>query len=172
MAKRIEDYAIIGNCETIAVVGRDGSIDWLCLPRFDSAACFAALLGTDDQGRWQIAPVADSNRTSRRYRENTLILETKFENDQGSVLLTDCMSRRDGICNLVRRVQGLSGRVSMHMDLVVRFDYGSAVPWVSRCEDGRTQFVVGPDRLMLQSGVEIEKPQYAHAGAIRRPRRR
>jgi GH15 family glucan-1,4-alpha-glucosidase len=155
MASRIEDYAVIGNCETMALVGLNGSIDWLCLPRFDSAACFAALLGDDSNGRWQIAPTDPVTKSSRRYRDGSMVLETIFETATGSVVLVDCMTRRDGSCNVLRQVRGLRGQVIMHMDLLVRFDYGASVPWVSRADDGRIQFVVGPDRLLLQSGVDI-----------------
>jgi len=152
---RIEDYAVIGNCETMALVGRNGSIDWLCLPRFDAAACFAALLGDESHGRWLIAPAGEVTRSSRRYRDGTLILETTFETATGAVVLTDCMTRREGTCDLLRRVRGLRGRVAMQAELTGRMDYGSAVPWVSRAEDGRIQFVVGPDRLMLQTSVAV-----------------
>jgi GH15 family glucan-1,4-alpha-glucosidase len=155
MQSLIEDYAIIGNCETVALVARNGAIDWLCLPRFDSAACFAALLGTDDHGRFLIAPVEEAC-ISRAYRGRTLILETVFETKSGAMKLIDFMTGRDNSCNLIRRVQGLRGTVEMWLDLAVRFDYGAAVPWVTRSEDGRVVFVSGPDRLTLQAGVEIE----------------
>jgi GH15 family glucan-1,4-alpha-glucosidase len=156
MASRIEDYAVIGNCETMALVSRDGCIDWLCLPRFDSAACFAALLGDDSNGNWRISASGAEAKTSRRYREGTLILETVFETATGTTLLIDCMSRSAGKSNLLRRVRGLTGEVEMMTDLAIRFDYGVSVPWVSRTDDGRTQFIVGPDRLLLQASVEVE----------------
>jgi GH15 family glucan-1,4-alpha-glucosidase len=155
MAGLIEDYALIGNCETAALVGRDGAIDWLCLPRFDSSACFAALLGDESNGRWKIAPAAPA-KISRRYRAGTLVLETTFETDEGAAILTDCMSWRDGAADIVRQVRGLRGRVAMRMDLVVRFDYGASVPWVSRHDDGRVIFVAGPNRLVLQAGTEVD----------------
>jgi GH15 family glucan-1,4-alpha-glucosidase len=151
---RIEDYAVIGNCETVALVGRNGSIDWLSLPRFDSAACFAALLGDPQNGRWLIAPVEDS-RITRRYRGDTLILETVFETAAGAVRVTDFMSRRERVSDLVRVVRGLKGRVAMRTELIVRFDYGSIVPWVSRAQDGRLQFTAGPDQLLLDTAVEV-----------------
>lgn len=151
MPSKIEDYAIIGNCETAALVDRDGSIDWLCLPRFDSAACFAALLGDPSHGRWQMAPAEDVYRATRRYRGSSLILETDFEVGKGAVRLTDFMTRSGGGCEVIRRVSGLRGNVAMHSELRVRLDYGSAVPWVTRLEDGRIKYVVGPDRLILQS---------------------
>ena len=151
----IEDYAVIGNCETMALVSRNGSVDWLCLPRFDSAACFAALLGDSGNGCWQIAP-RDEARITRRYRDGTLILETSFETATGAVMLIDCMTRQEGSSSLLRRVRGLRGKVTMQSDLTVRFDYGNSIPWVSRSVDRRIQFVAGPDRLMLQSDVEMK----------------
>lgn len=151
MPCRIEDYAIIGNCETVALVGRDGSIDWLGLPRFDSAACFAALLGDPRHGRWLIAPADAVRSVVRTYCGDTLILETVFRTDAGAVRLTDFMIRRDGAADLVRVVTGLDGTVAMRMELIVRFDYGSVVPWVSRQEDGRLQYTAGPDRLLLET---------------------
>src|SRR4051794_3848802 len=132
----IEDYALIGDCETAALVGRDGSVDWLCWPCFDSEACFAALLGTAEHGRWLIAPSAKRSRVTRRYRGDTLILETRFETEQGSVLLVDFMPPRSLHSNLVRLVFGEHGCVQMHTELVVRFGYGARVPWVNRQEDG------------------------------------
>ncbi len=125
MPGRIEDYAIIGNCETIALVGCDGSIDWLGLPRFDSAACFSALLGDPRHGRWLIEPVEASNRT-RRYRGDTLILETSFETERGVVSVIDFIARRPEISDVVRLVRGVRGTVPMRTEIVVRFDYGSA----------------------------------------------
>ena len=155
MTQRIEDYALIGNCETTALVGRDGSIDWLSLPRFDSAACFAALLGAPENGCWRMAPTAAVQRTSRQYRGNTLILETLFETATGTVCLTDLLIRRDGAADLIRQVRGVSGSVAMRTELVVRFDYGSVVPWVSRREDGRLELTAGPDRLILDTAVPL-----------------
>ncbi|MGA8582826.1 MAG: glycoside hydrolase family 15 protein [Roseiarcus sp.] len=153
MPLRIEDYAVIGNGETVALVGRDGSIDWLCLPRFDSSACFCALLGSPEHGRWLIAPAQNDIRITRRYFGDTLILETIFTTASGSASLIDFMYRRDGASELVRIVRGLQGQVSMRTELIVRFDYGSIVPWVSQQEDGRLQFIAGPDRLLLDSPV-------------------
>ena len=132
---RIEDYALIGDCQTAALVGRDGSIDWLCWPRFDSPACFAALLGTREHGRWRIAPADPDARARRRYRDDTLILETEFECGDGTVTITDFMPVREWESDLVRIVTGKRGRVAMELDLVLRFDYGSAVPWVTRLAD-------------------------------------
>jgi GH15 family glucan-1,4-alpha-glucosidase len=154
MPLRIEDYAVIGNCETAALVGRDGSIDWLCLPRFDSAACFSALLGEPDHGRWLIAPAQNDVQITRRYLDNTLVLETIFTTANGSVSLTDFMYRRNGSSELVRIVRGLQGEVAMLTEIVVRFDYGAIVPWVSQQDDGRLQFIAGPDRVLLDTTVQ------------------
>jgi GH15 family glucan-1,4-alpha-glucosidase len=154
MPLRIEDYAVIGNCETAALVGRDGSIDWLCLPRFDSAACFSALLGGPEHGRWRIAPTQNDLEVARRYVSDTLVLETVFTTAQGSASLTDFMYRRDGSSELVRIVRGLQGEVAMRTELIVRFDYGAIVPWVSQQEDGRLQFIAGPDRVLLDTNVQ------------------
>lgn len=158
MPGRIEDYAVIGNCETMALVGRDGSIDWLGLPRFDSPACFAALLGDTGHGRWQIAPKGEA-RTSRRYDGNSLILETTFETAEGAVTLTDFMTRREGVSDLVRIVHGVRGKVTMATELIVRFDYGRVVPWVTRREDGRHEMVAGPDRLIVDTPVKLRGEQ-------------
>jgi GH15 family glucan-1,4-alpha-glucosidase len=154
MASRIEDYAIIGDHHSAALVGLDGSIDWLCLPRFDSGACFAALLGTRDNGRWQIAPAGGVKQVRRRYRPETLILETEFETEDGTVRLTDTMPLRDTEANVVRLVEGLRGRVPMQMELVMRFDYGAVVPWV-RSDSGHLRAIAGPDALHLHSGVDV-----------------
>ena len=119
MPCQIEDYAVIGNCESAAMVGCNGSIDWLAVPRFDSAACFAALLGGPENGRWLIAPLEESY-TSRRYRPGTLVLETHFENAAGASILTDAMGRRDGCCDLVRIIRGARGRMRLRMELIIR----------------------------------------------------
>src|SRR5690606_29929543 len=149
---RIEDYALIGDCETAALVGRDGSIDWLCLPRFDSAACMAALLGTAEHGRWKIAPAGEIRRIERRYQPGTLILETDFETDEGAVRLIDFMPIRDGEADLIRIVHGLRGRVSMCLELVLRLDYGAVVPWVEHTPEG-IRAIAGPDALRLRTPV-------------------
>jgi GH15 family glucan-1,4-alpha-glucosidase len=153
LALRIEDYAVIGNRATAALVGKDGSIDWLGFPRFDSEACFAALLGTAENGRWLIAPKAKPARVNRRYREGTLILETAFETPDGAVTLTDCMQRRDGPGDVLRVVRGTRGRVPMQMELRIRFGYGELVPWVTRLPDGRVRAVAGPHQLVLETAV-------------------
>jgi GH15 family glucan-1,4-alpha-glucosidase len=152
MTRRIVDYALIGNCETVALVGRDGSIDWMGMPRFDSGACFAALLGDASHGRWLVAPAGES-KVTRRYRGDTMILETLFDTSEGSVCVVDFMTRRDGVSDLVRVVQGMRGKVAMKTELVVRFDYGSVVPWVAKQPDGRLNFTAGPDRLSLATTV-------------------
>src|SRR3954467_14517453 len=147
MPLAIEDYALIGDCHTAALVGRNGSIDWLCLPRFDSGACFAALLGEPDNGRWLIAPAAGAvQKTERRYRHGTLVLETEFTTDSGTVRLIDCMPPRGDAPDVVRVVEGLSGHVTMQMELIIRFDYGAIVPWVRRA-GGRLVAIAGPDAL-------------------------
>jgi GH15 family glucan-1,4-alpha-glucosidase len=149
----IEDYALVGDTETAALVGRDGSIDWLCLPRFDSPACFASLLGDRSHGRWQLAP-ANTYRTEREYLPGTLVLSTTFHTPTGSARVLDCMPFRGGAADIVRVVEGLSGSVAMEMDLVVRFDYGATVPWVRRA-DGALCLVAGPDALELVTDVPI-----------------
>jgi GH15 family glucan-1,4-alpha-glucosidase len=151
----IEDYALIGDCETAALVGRDGSIDWLCLPRFDSPACFAALLGTPDNGRWLIAPAGEVSATRRRYREGTLVLETEHETATGVVTVTDAMPVRADAASVVRLVEGTRGRVRMRLELIIRFDYGSVIPWVRRTDDGLSA-LAGPDGVQLRTPVEVK----------------
>jgi GH15 family glucan-1,4-alpha-glucosidase len=153
MALPIEDYAIIGDTHTAALVSREGSIDWLCLPRFDSPACFAALLGEGRHGRWLIAPAGGVRSVQRRYRSDSLVLETEFRTSTGTVRLVDCMPPRHDDPDVARVVEGISGRVRMRMELVIRFDYGSVVPWV-RQRDGALQAVAGPDSLWLRTPVE------------------
>jgi len=155
MAGRIEDYALIGDFQTAALVGRDGSIDWLCLPRFDSGACFAALLGTEENGRWLLAPQGEVRRVTRRYRSETLILETDFETATGTVRLIDCMPPRTAEPDLVRMVVGLEGSVAMRMELIIRFDYGSIVPWVRRTQHG-LRAIAGPDLLEFCTPVALK----------------
>jgi GH15 family glucan-1,4-alpha-glucosidase len=153
----IENYALIGDTHTAALVGNDGSIDWLCLPRFDSGACFAALLGDETHGRWLLAPAGEVRRVRRRYRGPTLVLETEFETEDGTVRVIDCMPHRHEYADVVRLVEGVSGRVPMRMELIVRFDYGSIVPWVRRVgrDEGDTVLLAvgGPDALSLRSPV-------------------
>ena len=151
----IEHYALIGNTRAAGLVDRGGSIDWLCLPRFDSAACFAALLGERDNGRWQLKPEAAIKEVRRRYRPHTLVLETEFDTDEGTVRLVDCMAMLTGRTEVVRLVEGVSGRVTMHMEILVRFGYGAVVPWARRI-DGSLHFTAGPDSLRLRASVDVE----------------
>jgi GH15 family glucan-1,4-alpha-glucosidase len=151
---RIEDYGLIGDCETAALVGRDGSIDWLCWPAFDSDACFAALLGTPRNGRWIIAPSAEVTKSSRRYWDNTLILETRFETADGVVALIDFMPPRGTASDVVRLVRGVKGRVKLSMELVIRFGFGADIPWVKRTADGALLAIAGQDMTVLRTPVE------------------
>jgi GH15 family glucan-1,4-alpha-glucosidase len=151
---RIEDYGLIGDLQTAALVGRDGSIDWACFPRFDSGACFAALLGTTDHGRWLIAPRSDAWSPGRRYRENTLVLETEWETDGGKARVIDFMPPRGKAPDIVRIVEGLAGEVEFDSELVIRYDYGSTLPWVRRMDDDTRVAVAGPDGLCFRSAVE------------------
>ena len=155
MSQRIEDYALIGDCETAALVARSGSIDWLCWPRFDSGACFAALVGGPENGRWLVAPSDAPKTVSRRYRGDTLILETIFETAGGAVTLVDFMPSRRQASDLVRLVFGKHGQVRMRTELVVRFDYGSLVPWVTRHDDGTLLAISGPDMVALRTPVPL-----------------
>ena len=160
-APRIEDYAVLGDCETAALVSRDGSVDWLCWPRFDSPACFAALLGTPEHGRWRIAPVDPAPRRRRRYRGDTLILETEIETADGAVTLVEFMPLRGAQSDLVRMVVGRRGRVAMRTELVLRFDYGATVPWVTHRDDGdgprrgTLRAIAGPDMVTLRTDVPL-----------------
>jgi GH15 family glucan-1,4-alpha-glucosidase len=150
----IEDYALIGDCETAALVNRNGSIDWLCWPAFDSDACFAALLGDKQHGHWQIAPLGEVTKCSRKYRGDTLILETRLETADGAVTLIDFMPPRGAASDIVRIVRGEHGRVKLRMDLVVRFSFGVNIPWVRRTDDGALLGICGPDMAVLRTPVE------------------
>lgn len=152
---RIEDYAIIGDLHTAALVGRDGSIDWMCLPHFDSPACFAGLLDSPEAGRWLLAPTGAGTCTRRRYLPDTLILETEWDTPDGSVRVLDFMPIRDSTADVVRIVQGLSGSVPMYGELVLRFDYGKIVPWVRRTDSGISA-VAGPDAVYLATPAPTE----------------
>jgi GH15 family glucan-1,4-alpha-glucosidase len=154
MAARIEDYGLIGDLQTAALVSRHGCIDWLCFPRFDSGACFAALLGDEENGRWELSPDAPVTRATRRYREDTLVLETELETADGAVRLIDFMPPRGEAPEVVRIVEGVSGTVAMRMSLSIRFDYGWTIPWVRRREDGILA-IAGPDALFLATPVEL-----------------
>ena len=150
---RIEDYGLIGDLQTAALVGRDGSIDWACFPRFDSGACFAALLGTPDNGRWIVAPRGDAWEAGRRYRPRSLVLETEWETDGGAVRVIDFMPPRGKAPDIVRIVEGLRGEVAMSSELVIRYDYGLTIPWVRRVDDARL-CIAGPDALCFRTPVE------------------
>ena len=148
MAARIEDYGLIGDLQTAALVSRHGSIDWACFPRFDSGACFAKLLGDAENGQWSLAPIEEPRSARRRYRGDTLVLETELETDGGSIRLIDFMPPRGEAPDIVRIVEGVEGRVAVRMDLTIRFDYGSIVPWVRRRADGIGQW---PGRMLYTS---------------------
>ena len=143
---------MIGDCETAALVGRDGSIDWICWPAFDSEACFAALLGNENHGRWRIAPSADA-KVSRRYRGHTLILETTFETADGAVTIVDFMPPRGTASDIVRLVRGERGRVPMHMELILRFGFGADIPWVRRTVDNEILAIAGPEMTVLRTPI-------------------
>jgi len=151
----IEDYALIGDCHSGALVSKHGSIDWLCVPQFDSPACFAALLGTPENGHWSISPAEPIRTIRRRYRDGTLILETEFETESGSVMLVDCMTPQTERPELVRTVVGTRGQVRMNFELIIRFDYGSVVPWVRRTDHGISA-IAGPDMLSMRTQVPLE----------------
>jgi GH15 family glucan-1,4-alpha-glucosidase len=160
---RIEDYALIGDCETVALVSHGGSIDWLCWPRFDSSACFAALLGTPEHGRWLIEPVdADAVRV-RRYRPNTLILETEIRTSDGVAVVIDFMPLRGNNSDVVRMIRGLRGRVRLRTELVLRFDYGRAVPWVNHLPDGTFRAIAGPDMVVLHTPIALAGRDLRHS---------
>jgi GH15 family glucan-1,4-alpha-glucosidase len=163
---RIEDYGLIGDCETAALVGRDGSIDWLCWPRFDSGACFAALLGEPGHGRWLIAPAAAKVSVRREYRGDTLVLDTHFESDEGEVVVTDFMPPRGHASDVVRMVTGIRGRVPMRTELIVRFGYGATTPWVSRLEDGGLRAIAGPDMVVMRTPIALHGKGHTTVGSF------
>src|SRR6476659_10096700 len=150
---KIEDYGFLSDTQTGALVSRHGSVDWLCFPRFDSGACFAALLGDDENGSWSLGPVGEVTGSSRRYRGDTLILETEIETADGAVRLIDFMPPRGENPDIVRIIEGLRGKVRMKMDLIIRFDYGQIVPWV-RKRHGGLEAIAGPDGLILRTPIE------------------
>jgi GH15 family glucan-1,4-alpha-glucosidase len=160
LPSKIEEYALIGDTHTAGLVSRDGSIDWLCLPRFDSAACFAALLGRPEHGRWLLRPAGVVHRIHRRYRPGTLVLETEYETADGSVAVVDCMSIRERHPTVVRMVEGRKGHARMQMELVVRFDYGLIVPWV-RGLNGMLTVMAGPDAVCLRADVDLRHERQA-----------
>jgi GH15 family glucan-1,4-alpha-glucosidase len=152
----IEDYGLIGDMQSAALVGRDGGVEWLCLPRFDSASCFSALLGDEQHGRWLVAPAGEVRGTSRRYRPGTLVLETEFETAEGAVRLIDFMPRRGmGPPRLMRIVEGLRGRVPMRMEMAIRPDYGTIKPWVEHVSDGVVA-TAGPDAFRVSTPLELQ----------------
>jgi GH15 family glucan-1,4-alpha-glucosidase len=158
----IEDYALIGDCITAALVGRNGSIDWLCWPRFDSNACFATLLGTSEHGRWRISPADPAPRVSRAYRDGTMVLETIFDTSDGRVAVIDFMPIGQPSSSLIRLVQGQRGKVSMRLHLALRFDYGTTVPWVTQLEDGSgLSAIAGPSQVVLRSPVAMRGRNFA-----------
>jgi GH15 family glucan-1,4-alpha-glucosidase len=156
LASRIEDYAMIGDCKTAALVALNGCIDWLCLPRFDSPSCFCSLLGTEEHGIWSIAPTAEIRKTSRHYLDGSLILHTEFETDAGKVQLTDFMPIKKEGSDVVRLVRGLEGTVTMRFNLVVRFGYGNTVPWADKLDQRTLVLIAGPDKLVLRSSVDLQ----------------
>jgi GH15 family glucan-1,4-alpha-glucosidase len=164
MPLRIEDYALIGDCETAALVGRDGSIDWLCWPRFDSDACFAALLGTPEHGRWLIAAEDGTARVTRRYQSNTLILETRFECAEGAATLVDFMPRHQTGSSIVRLIIGERGRLTLKTEIVIRFGYGATVPWMTKLDDGTLRAVAGPDMVLLRTTVSLRGEDFKTIG--------
>jgi GH15 family glucan-1,4-alpha-glucosidase len=162
--RRIEDYALIGDCGSAALVGRDGSIDWLCMPRFDSGACFAALLGEPRHGRWLIGPVEPAARVERRYLDGSLILATTFENAEGAVEVVDFMRPRRRLPQLVRLVRGLRGHVAMCTEFILRFDYGAVVPWVERLPEGGLTAIGGPERVVLRTLAPLRGEDFKTVG--------
>jgi len=165
MASRIEDYALIGDCRTAALVAKDGSIDWFCAPRFDSAACFAALLGTSENGRWQLGPAegVTVRKVRRRYRPGTVVLETEFETEAGTFVIVDAMAMDSDTPTILRMVEGKRGEVPLHFELIIRFEFGSIIPWVRRI-DGGLSAIAGPDRLHLRSDVELHGKDLSTVG--------
>jgi GH15 family glucan-1,4-alpha-glucosidase len=162
MPERIEDYAIVGDLQTVALVGRSGSVDWLCFPRFDSGSVFSALLGSPEHGRWLIAPLDGGHATTWRYREDTLILESEWETETGRVRVIDFMPQRETKPDIVRIVEGLEGHVEMRTELVMRPDYGSIVPWVRHVDDDTLLAIAGPDGLVLRTQVALEPEDLTH----------
>ncbi len=165
MSQRIEDYALIGDTHTAALVGRDGSLDWLCVPRFDSAACFAALLGSPDHGRWLLAPKTGGSATRRSYHKGTLVLVQEWDTPGGTVRVTDFMPPRHHRPRVYRRVEGVRGSVDMATELIIRFEYGSQVPWVVQSGNG-VRAVAGPDAIEVESPVPLVGAHLRHEGSF------
>jgi GH15 family glucan-1,4-alpha-glucosidase len=166
MAERIEDYALVGDLQTAALVGRSGSVDWLPFPRFDSSSCFGALLGGREHGRWLIAPASGGPATDRRYRDGTLVLESEWQTRDGRVRVTDFMPQRETKPDIVRIVEGLEGAVRMRTELVIRLDYGSVVPWVRRLDERSLLAVGGPDGLLLRTPVDLQPEGMTHTATF------
>jgi GH15 family glucan-1,4-alpha-glucosidase len=162
MAERIEDYALVGDLQTAALVGRTGSVDWLSFPRFDSSSCFGALLGGREHGRWLIAPTSGGPATDRRYREGTLVLESEWRTRDGTVRLIDFMPQRETMPDIVRIVEGVDGAVEMRTELVLRLDYGSVVPWMRRLDERSLLGVGGPDALLLRTPIDLQPDGMTH----------
>jgi len=153
---RIEDYALIGDLQTAGLVSREGSIDWCCFPRFDSGAVFASLLGDESHGRWLLTPASEVRAVRRRYRGDTLVLETEMDTDEGTVRLIDFMPPRGDAPDVVRIVEGVRGRVPMRMELRLRFDYGHIIPWVRRHGGEQLSAIAGPDAVWLDTPARLE----------------
>jgi GH15 family glucan-1,4-alpha-glucosidase len=163
VAERIEDYAIVGDLQTVALIGRSGSVDWLCFPRFDSGSVFNALLGSSEHGRWLIAPASGGLATEWRYREDTLVLESEWQTVTGRVRVIDFMPQRETKPDIVRIVECLDGYVEMRIELVMRFDYGAVIPWVRRTDDETLVAIAGPDGLVLRTPVTLDPQAMTHA---------
>ena len=165
MSSPIENYALIGNLRTAALVDRSGSIDWLCIPRFDSSACFASLLGSSDNGRWFLAPKGGVKQVRRRYRDNTLILETEFETESGVATVVDLMpvADRPDQVDVIRIVKGVRGQVPMRTEVIIRFDYGHTLPWVRKRDYGFSA-VSGPNAIAFRTAVPLESKDYTTVG--------
>jgi GH15 family glucan-1,4-alpha-glucosidase len=162
MAERIEDYALVGDLQTAALVGRTGSVDWLPFPRFDSSSCFGALLGGREHGRWLVAPTSGGPATARRYRPGTLVLESEWRTRDGTVRLIDFMPQRETMPDIVRIVEGVDGAVEMRTELVLRLDYGSVVPWMRRLDERSLLGVGGPDALLLRTPIDLQPDGMTH----------
>jgi GH15 family glucan-1,4-alpha-glucosidase len=166
MSTPVEEYALIGDCETVALVSRAGSIDWLCWPRFDSGACFAALLGTAEHGHWSITPRDSQARVTRRYRDRTLILETHVITPTGEATVVDFMPIRGRNSDVVRLVRGVRGRTSFRTELTLRFDYGRAIPWMTHLPDGTLRAIAGPDMVLLYTPVQLRGHDLRHSATF------
>src|SRR5579885_582180 len=163
MPERIEDYALVGDLQTAALIGRSGSVDWLPFPRFDSSSSFGALLGGREDGRWLLAPKSGGRATARRYRRDTLILESEWETADGRVRVIDFMPPRGNDPDIVRIVEGLEGSVPMRTELVIRLDYGSVIPWIRRVDVRTLLAIGGPDGLVLRTPVQLEPEGMSHS---------